>query len=183
MMDKDDDKLMRDAGRLSRSIAPERDLWPGIEAAISEPEKSSGFPPFLRQAAAVVLLVAGSSGVTYFAMQGEESTTVVAPQELFYEQAAFGNSYTLGPGFTDARGGLASKLQTQLDKLSPEDRADVEENLRTIRGAINEINAELAKDPDNAQLQALLLRTYREELTLMRRISELTQSVTSRNDI
>ncbi len=182
MMDKDDDKLLRDAGRLPRSIAPERDLWPGIEAAINEP-KGRGLPPYLAQAAAVVLLVAGSSGVTYFAMQGEETTTVVAPQDLFYEQAAFGNNYTLGPGFTDARGGLASKLDSQLDKLSPEDRAEVEENLRMIRSAINEINAELAEDPDNAQLQALLLRTYREELTLMRRIGELTQSVTSRNDI
>ena len=183
MTNNNDDKLIQDAARLSRSIAPERDLWPGIEAAIQEPKSSGGSPPWLYQAAAVVLLVAGSSGVTYFAMQDEEAPTVVAPQDLFYERAAFGNSYTLGPGFTDARGGLASKLQTQLEKLAPEDRAEVEENLRLIRDAIDQINAELAEDPDNAQLQALLLKTYREELTLMRRIGDLTQSVISRNDI
>ena len=110
MTDNNDDKLLQEAARLPRSIAPERDLWPGIEAAIQEPKSGGGVPPWLYQAAAMVLLVAGSSGVTYFAMQGEEPATVVAPQDLFYEQAAFGNNYTLGPGFTDARGGLASKL-------------------------------------------------------------------------
>ncbi len=183
MTDLNDDKLMKDAGRLSRSIAPERDLWPDIEAAIQEPKSSGGSTPWLYQAAAVVLLVAGSSGVTYFAMQGEEPAPVVAPQDLFYERAAFGNNYSLGPGFTDARGGLASKLEAQLEKLPPEDRANVEQNLKLIRDAIEEINAELAKDPNNAQLQALLLKTYREELTLMRRIGDLTQSVISRNDI
>ncbi len=183
MTNKDDDKLMQEAARLPRSIAPERDLWPGIEAAIQQPKSGGSVPPWLFQAAAMVLLVVGSSGVTYFAMQGEDPATVVAPQDLFYEQAAFGNNYTLGPGFTDARGGLASKLETQLAKLSPEDRANVEENLRLIRDAIEEINAELAKDPDNAQLRALLLKTYREELTLMRRIGDLTQNVISRNDI
>ena len=136
------------------------------------------------QAAAVVLLVAGSSGLTYLAVKGDGAADItVAPQELFHQQTAFGDSYSLGPSFSDARGGLASKLETQLQKLSPEERNEVEENLGMIRGAIDEINAELAKDPDNARLQAMLLKAYREELTLMRRIGSLTQNVTSRNDI
>ncbi|MEM9688527.1 MAG: hypothetical protein AAF917_03530 [Pseudomonadota bacterium] len=183
MTDTNDDKLLRDAANLSRSIPPERDLWPGIEAAIEQPKRGGDSPSWLYQAAAVVLLVVGSSGVTYITLKSEEPTSVVAPEDLFYERAAFGSSYSLGPGFTDARGGLAAKLEAQLDRLPPEDRAEIEQNLRLIRDAIDEINAELAKDPGNAQLQALLLKTYREELTLMRRIGDLTQSVISRNDI
>ena len=184
MNDFNDDKLLADAAKLRTEISPERDLWPDIEASITTPEKKAWSPMFA-QAAAVVILVAGSSGLTYMAVKddGAAENITVAPQELFHQQTAFGDSYSLGPSFTDARGGLASKLETQLQKLSPEERNEVEENLGMIRGAIDEINAELAKDPDNARLQALLLKAYREELTIMRRVGSLTQNVTSRNDI
>ena len=52
-----------------------------------------------------------------------------------------------------------------------------------IREAIDDINTALAADPDNAYLQELLQKTYREELTVMRRVGGLTRSVMLRNDI
>ena len=77
-----------------------------------------------------------------------------------------------------------TKLDAQLqrERLSPE-RANVEANLKLIRDAIDQINAELAGAEDNAHLQALLLKTYREELAVMRKVSDLTQTVMSRTDI
>lgn len=176
------DDIMRDAARLSQRIQPERDLWPDIEQSL-EPQRRRNWTPMLAQAASVVLLVAASSAVTYFAVRDDTPASIAVQPEYVFDQAAFGANHNLGPGFTDARSGLASKLDTQLEKLSPEQRADVEENLMMIRNAIDQINAELAEDPDNAYLQTLLLKTYREELAVMRKVSDLTQNVMSRNDI
>jgi hypothetical protein len=89
----------------------------------------------------------------------------------------------LGQGFQDARSNLAAQLDIELDRLTPEARAGVEENLAVIRNAIVEINSELEMEPDNILLQELLLKTYRDELTVMRKVGGLTQSVMSRNDI
>ena len=180
MNDKDD--IMLNAGRLSQHIEPERDLWPDIEASLA-PARRRNWTPMLAQAASVVLLVAASSAVTYFAVKGDDSASIAVQPEYVFDRAAFGSDYNLGPGFTDARSGLASKLDTQLARLSPEARDEVEQNLEIIRNAIREINEALAEDPDNAYLQALLLKTYREELTVMRNVSDLAQNVMSRNDI
>ena len=178
-----DDKLTRDASRLAKEISPERDLWPEIEAAITAPP-SRQRTPMLAQAAAVVLLVGASSGVTYLAVKDDRVTTIPVPTpEYEFSRAAFGADYTLGPGYQDAHADLASRLDEQLAKLSPEERDDVEKTLAVIREAIDDINAALALDPDNAYLQELLQKTYREELTVMRRVGGLTRDVMLRNDI
>ena len=89
----------------------------------------------------------------------------------------------MGQGFRDARNNLAAQLDLELDRLTPETRAGVEENLEVIRGAITEINSALEQEPNNVHLQELLLKTYRDELTVMRKVGGLTQNVMSRNDI
>ena len=76
-----------------------------------------------------------------------------------------------------------AQLDAELQRLSPEAREEVRTNLAMIRGAIGQINAALAEEPDNPLLQELLLQTYREELALMRRVGGLTQHVMSRRDI
>jgi hypothetical protein len=96
---------------------------------------------------------------------------------------SFGGSYHLGPEFMEARDDLASRMDAELARLSPETRAAIERNLADIRAAINEINRALANEPDNALLQDLLLSAYREELTLMRKVDGLANSVMRRTDI
>lgn len=181
-MNRQDDKLMERASRLSKETPPQRDLWAGIEQAIDAP-RAKRWSPMFAQAAAVLLLVGASSGITYLAVTGDGETTLAVQPEYVFNEAAFGESYSLGPGFIDARSGLAARLDTQIEKLPAEERANIEANLTMIRDAIAEINAELGKDPDNAQLQSLLLKAYREELMIMRQIGELTRRVTTRNDI
>ena len=110
-------------------------------------------------------------------------TPVASNVELDAEFASFGADYELSASFTDARSNLEAELEFELERLSPEARTAVEENLAIIRGAIREINAELAEDPDNRLLQDLLLQSYHEELAVMRDVSELTRDVMSRNDI
>lgn len=173
---------MSSARRLSTDVRPDHDLWPGIAAAIEKPA-SRRWTLMLAQAAAVVLLIGTSSAVTYVTMKDRQSMPVIASPELLFEQASFGGRYHLGPGYQDARNGLVADLDIELQRLSPESRATVETNLKLIHDAIFEINKALQEEPDNTLLQQRLLRAYRDELALLRRVSRLTRNVMMRNDI
>lgn len=184
-----DDALMARARKLDTDIEPENDLWPDIEAVIEAERSAPKILPWHRyavQAAAMVLLIGGSSGLTYLALDGKvpNSSTVPVPMTvpLNVETASFGDRYTLGPGFQDARRDLQSRLEFELERLSPEARAEVEMNMQTIRTAIDEINVALAEAPDNVLLQQLLLSSYREELALMNNVSGISNAVMRRED-
>ncbi len=184
-----DAELMDRAAALATEVAPERDLWPEIEQRISEPARPqrSVWNSVWAQAAAVVLLVGGSSGITYLAVNdgGDPTTVVGGGQALVFEpvSGSFGSQYNLGPDYQDARRILAAKLGDELDNLSAETRADVVANLEAIEKAINDINKALDEEPDNALLQELLLDTYRDELTLMNKVDGITRSAMRRGDI
>lgn len=187
-LDEERDELIQAARKLPRGIAPPRDLWPGIEDAISKPApRRIRWNTVFAQAAAVLLLVGGSSGVTWLAMtentRTEPAATQAQPRQFETAAGSFGSRYNLGPEFMEARNNLASRLDAELARLSPETRAAVEKNVGDIRAAINEINLALADEPDNVLLQDLLLSAYREELTLMRKVDGLANSVMHRTDI
>jgi len=195
-IDYERDELMAAARRLPAGIAPQRDLWPGIAGAIGESARTQGSAPsrgrpgwnrIFAQAAAVVLLVGGSSGVTWFAMKqdAQPTTTVPSVETLRFETVAgsFGSQYHLGPEFLEARNDLAARLDEELARLPATTRLEVETNLETIRAAILEINMALAEEPGNALLQNLLVNAYRDELAVMSRVDGIANSAMRRNDI
>lgn len=177
-----EDKLMQSAGELATAISPDRDLWPGIEQAIKRPQKSR-WTPILAQAAAVVLLVGASSMVTYTLVKQEPQVIEVTRPNLAAERAAFNNRTFLGEEYRLAHGSVYARLNRELDRLSPEARADVERNLAVIRQAIADINQALAQEPDSELLQELLAKAYREEVAMMQRVGTLAQQVVPRSDI
>ena len=177
-----DDKLMEAAQALGTEVAPERDLWPDIENAIAKPSRGRWNTVFA-QAAAVILLVGASSGLTYLAMTKQTTYVTPSPTGLNYEQASFGEHYMLGPDYQDARDSLKARLDDGLVRLSPEARAEILKNLNAIRAAIEEINRALAYDPDNALLQELLLGTYQEELSLMMKVDSVANAAMYRTDL
>lgn len=188
-----DDDVMAAAAKLATGVKPERDLWPGIEQAIKQPVQDarpqrSAWNTVWAQAAAVILLVGGSSGVTYLTMSSsDDSISPVANggQALVFEpvSGSFGSQYHLGPDYVDAKRGLEENLSEQLDRLPEETREAVQANIETIRLAIEDINKALAKEPDNVLLQKLLLSTYREELALMKHVDGIASSAMYRGDI
>jgi len=177
-----DDELIAAAGGLATEISPDRDLWPAIEQTIVAPKRTR-WTPMLAQAAAVVLLVGASSGLTYLAVKEEPVVVEVMSAELRFERTAFGTEQTLGSVYRSAQGDYQTELDEELERLSPEVRADIEANLALIKDAINQINIALEQNPDNVLLQELLVRSYREQHTLMRRVGALTQHVMVRKDI
>jgi hypothetical protein len=184
-----DRELMAAAAGLDKAIAPQRDLWPAIEQAIVEPQVQGRWrwSPFLAQAAAVILLIGGSSTLTYLAVSddGPAYSPVTTFETLEFKpvSGSFGSQYNLGPGFQDAHNDLGAQLEADLQTLSPETRAEVEKNLEVIRAATLEINQALDKEPDNPFLQKLLIGTYREELAVMKQVDGMATSVIRRNDI
>ena len=182
MTERNDDKLSRAARQLVTGISPERDLWPGIADTIAAPKRRRWTPVFA-QAAAVVLLVGASSAITYVAVKEDVRPIVQVESDLIFEQASFGNRYSLGPGFQDARNALVAEFEVELERLPAETREDVQANLELIQNAIREINEALEQEPGNAQLQARLLRAYLDELDMLRRVGGLTRDVMRRNDI
>jgi len=188
MNEQRDDKLTAAARQLATGIQPQRDLWPDIERAIAEPAESeprrSRWTPMFAQAAAVVLLVGASSGLTYLAVKDDTPVVIAQPTpEYTFERVAFGSSYTLGNDYVETRADVVARFEQQVERLSPEEREDVERSLEVIRGAIDDINAALQQDPDNTLLQDLLMKTYHEELKVMRKVGGVTRSVMSRRDI
>lgn len=177
-----EDRLIEKASGLATEVRPQRDLWSGIEAEISRPQRSRWTPRFA-QAAAVVLLIGASSGLTWLTTRDQVQVIEVVPAGVVAEQASFGGRYALGVGYQEAHRDLEARLEVELARLSPEARKEVELNLAMIRGAIGQINEALAEEPDNPLLQELLLQTYKEELAMMQRVGGLTQRVMSRRDI
>lgn len=182
MTERNDDKLTRAARQLATEITPERDLWPGIANAITAPSKPRWTPMFA-QAAAVLLLIGASSAITFVAVKGSVQPVVQVTPDLVFEQASFGNRYSLGPGFQDARNALVAEFEVEIERLSPETRAEIQTNLELVQKAIFDINQALEQEPENVLLQERLLRTYRDELELLRRVGGLTRDMMLRNDI
>ena len=184
-----DDELMAAAADLNTEVSPERDLWPGIGQAISQTAKPARtvWNSVWAQAAAVLLLVGGSSGVTYLAMTKDANvlSLVAGEPALVFEpvSGSFGSMYNLGPDYQDARRSLAAKLDEELSRLTPEERDNVQKNIEVIRTAIDDINLALTEEPDNALLQKLLISTYREELDLMIRVDGIMSAAMRRGDI
>lgn len=185
MTDQREERFMADAAKLATEIAPERDLWPEIEAEITRPARRAGVP-WYAQAAAVVALVGVSSFITYTVTKPDEpagGSVPVMATTFDAEFASFGQELMLPVSFENERSGLATELDMALDGLSPEVRVEVEENLAVIQSAVDEISEALANEPNNALLQEMLADAYRKELAVMRHVSGLARSTAARNDI
>lgn len=183
-----EDELTALAGTLPAGVSPDRDLWPGIEQAIAHPapRERTLWNSTWAQAAAVVLLVGGSSGVTYLAVNGggQQAPEVIYADNVFESVSGdFGQQYTLGNEYLDAHRRMQSGLERKLNSLSPDTRDAVVKNLNAIRVAIKDLNNALAVEPDNTLLQELLLSTYHDEMALMKHVDGIANSAMRRNDI
>jgi len=160
---------------LPRSVEPERDLWPAIEARLEPREQRAGHR-WLWPAAAAALLVVGSSLITATLLRDDEplvAQRTPADGQLGYASAAFGPGQTLDPAYETARQDLARTLSARIDRLPPDARRQVEKNLAVIRRASAEINAALEQSPGDPLLEELLLNAYQDELAVLASVNQL----------
>lgn len=168
--------------QLPREIEPGRDLWAGIESRL-EPRATVGRrrPAWLWQAAAAVLLVAGSSLLTATLMNERRADgTMAASPAVETVQAmpiAFGPGKRLDPEYLAARRQLTVVLDERMASLPASTRAKLEASLGELRRAAEQINVALAEQPDDPLLQELLLATYQDELAVLANVNQLTSAL------
>jgi hypothetical protein len=138
MNEERDDKLTAAARQLATEIRPQRDLWPDIELAITDTApQSSRWTPMFAQAAAIVLLIGASSGLTYLAVKDDQPVVIPQPvPEYTFERAAFGSNYTLGSDYLDTRADVVARFEQEFERLSPEQRQDV---MRKVGGVTQSV--------------------------------------------
>lgn len=152
-------ELVADARALPRSVLPARELWTGIEPRLGAVLSRATLSTFLTRhrplallAAALFLLFTGATLATVYL----RSRT---PDAFALEQQRY----------AEATADLARKLADDPIRLSPATRAVVERNLAIVDQAIREAEAALATDPDNTELEQMVLARYAQRLDLLRR--------------
>lgn len=193
--------LLADARALPREVAPPRDLWDGIAARLQDrspaarPEAAStpviavDFRPASRpawrrwapMAAAAMVLVALSSGLTAYLVRARAETQVAVvpvPVPTAVDTRPVSALAAFRPTEQEFIGTVET-LQAQLEagrpRLAPQTVATIEENLRIIDQAIAEARAALERDPANVDLPHMLSGVYRKKVELLQSAVQLQQ--------
>jgi hypothetical protein len=164
-------KLGELTAALPRDIRPPRDLWAGIEAVIAPAERPDRHRlaerrwwerDYARLAAAAILLIALSSGLTALIMRQLDSG---------------GDRFTkVQAEYTAASTDLTRRISSGPGALSPRTLAIVQRNLQIIDAAIREAEQALARDPGNAGLERMLWTRYQQRIDLLERATRTQES-------
>jgi predicted anti-sigma-YlaC factor YlaD len=177
--------LLARVGALPRSLAPARDPWPGIVSRITAGEviehdfagRGRRWYLLAAAAAAAAVLILTVSLVTEVLVSRERASRVaLAPERSGTAVGVTPASLELAKAqatYAAARQQLLAALEARKGSLSPQTLAVVKENLRIIDRAVGEMQAALARDPGNRELPMLLVTAYRQEIDLLRRVTQL----------
>jgi hypothetical protein len=176
-MQDSNDRLDQLLGSLPRDVAPRRNQWPDIRAALDAQPAVQGvskneprrFVPLWTQLAAGIVLVAVTALVTYSIARRE------APAQPAL--AATANSDELAKEYLRARLALDQAFAERIATLPPATRAKLEGNLADIRRAADEIVATLAQHPSDPLLEELLISTRQRELQLLADVVQLDSPI------
>lgn len=160
---------------LPGDVAPARDLWPGIEAAIGRDQAGAfrRWQPVFAAAAALALLAVGI-------WLGRAS---VAPAPQLAAQSPASGLAAVQPDVVPAawspdgrysrtREQLMREASARMASLSPETKAKVEASLEAVQKARLDIEQALGHDPGNALLQEMLVNTYQDEMRVLAAVRE-----------
>ena len=173
-------ELITAARALPRSLAPGRDLWPGIEARLgvegavaSDRTVARGVSrlPAWLAAAAILTLAAGLSLYLLRTGVGAGGAAVGGAASAVATGGVPSDLREMTAEFRGARREMRSALDEHRDALSPATVATVEENLRIIDAAVGQIEAALARDPGNQELRQMLAATRHQETAMLRQVA------------
>jgi len=180
-------ELLAHASALPRSLAPGRDLWPGIAREI-ERRKAWSWPrlttwqPLLAVAAAVLVAL----GAIFF---GQPAVTPV--HTVVVPSPGSGSPYELRPAavssdpgvaamerdYQDAATALIAALQERQGEIAPGTLESVERNLAIIDQALAEVHEALEQDPGRPELGRMLVSTHRKRVDVLRKMVKLSSTL------
>ena len=164
-------ELLARAAELPPSVAPPRDLWPGIAERLA-PRRPAASRWTMGLAAAAALAVA----VTMVSRPGPE-TPAGTPAGTPVAAAAEGLPPALEQAEADyarATAQLMAAIEARRGALPPRTVAALEENLKTIDAALAEVRTALRSDPANPHLNLLLASTHQRKVEVLRQVVRLT---------
>jgi hypothetical protein len=173
------DALDRLLTRLPTDIAPARDLWPAVAAAIAAPAQASRARAWTMRIAAGLACVALGTGIGYGLLQ-RHNWVAPTPDPAAIAQDVNGwlvKPVVLDAGYQKARTQLATEFFRRIATLRPADRARVQKGLKEIENGLRDLNDALKSHPDSVLLQQLALGAYQQELEYMQNVTSLAQSV------
>jgi hypothetical protein len=130
--------------------------------------------PILLAAAAIVLIVL-SSGITTFVLRRSDSRVSVVPRSTEATADVLPASFLATEDeYARTIDELRVAVDAQRANLSPETIRTVDHSLAVVDTAIAEARAALIADPNNRTLVDLLASSYQRKLDLLRRTSELS---------
>lgn len=157
----------REAERVPRDLEPERDLWPGIAARVRARRRLARWR-LVALAAGLVLAV----GALLWRGRAVEEVPIQASTK---PTGAVGLAAYAETDRTLAaiRDELQRSIEARQDRLPPETRALVFENLRTIDRAIAEIERALDGAPGNSELTRTYIEYRQRQISLLRQANQL----------
>lgn len=175
---------------LPRNIPPARDLWPSIQARLTEePQVTSAADTgsrnrpmrmrFFAAAAMIAMLAVGIwIGRSGLPLVGKQTRPVLTASTANpgTEQGSVQTAYTMDPKYLRDRAALVKSLEAQLATMPPQTRTKVMASLATIQQSKQDLEAALGHDPSNALLQELLVNTYQDEMRVLTAVQEAGDS-------
>jgi hypothetical protein len=170
-------QLLAHAAALPRQLAPARDLWPEIAPRLTSGWGLHGLPLALLATAAVVV---AAIALVMTRVAPEPVKTVTMPQAG--PSAALVSDFALADPvlaaaereYEAAAKTLLETLQRRRALLPAGDLARVEANLQVIDRALAEVREALVKDPQNPELNRMLVDTHRKKVDVLRRVVRLS---------
>lgn len=171
MSDEQDElELLRRVRGLTGEVEPERDLWPGIRAALDEPAPIARRWRLPSALAASLLLGAVAAALLFRAGTAPELAGEPAARPALLEVG-------LGPELVRSRAQLIASLDAELAQMSPESQAAVAESLKEIETSLAKIHDELEHNPDSRLLLDLLVSAYLRQIAVLGEMDGLARSV------
>ncbi|HUG02729.1 MAG TPA: hypothetical protein VML95_12750 [Longimicrobiales bacterium] len=188
--------LLESARRLAEPVHPERDLWAGIQARMRagsreipfpgrsvDPPAREAWPPALRAAAAIALLLAGAAAGMLIARSPQEgaapaaSTAVGADAVLVADDGLPDLRREVGGEYEDPLAELAAELDRRRGQLPPEVIEEIERNLAIVDGAIDAARAAFDESPDDPVLPRMLRSAYGRKVELLEQAIGLPRTI------
>jgi hypothetical protein len=185
--------LQATADAMPREIEPARDLWADLEARISPTRVMqvdfrgrgplaifgirSAWGQWATLAAAALVLVVVSSGITAYFMGGPElGTGAGIPGLTGIGEPVASTMEEFRPaeiGYAQAIDNLLQTLEERREDLDPETLTVIEANLRVIDAAIRRVRDAIEKYPEDSELATVLADNYRRKLQFLQRTNLL----------
>jgi len=166
-------RLLAEAAELPRSIEPRRDLWPEIEARLGErrPAVAVAWRRFAYQAVAAIFFMA-LGAVLALALRPAAESPKVGPGDVRAASLTGVSDFaTVEAEYLRAKDQLWLLALSRRDELSPVAMRVVERNLRIIEAAIRDLRGALADDPENSQIEGMLLAKHRQGIEILQRLT------------